>query len=148
MNSFTVNLYNDLILSIKCGNGVSGKSIANPLFILSILECIALGNLDENKILFNDYRLKDTYYAFARYYKEIKLTPIILPYYHLNSSEFYHLVWREKNRPAYNGKTPSEKYLKEYLMYAKLDDDLWEILQDVESREYIRKNIIIRFFTK
>lgn len=56
MNSYTVSLYNDLILSIKCGNGISGKSIAKPLFILSIFECIAMGDLNENKIMFNDNR--------------------------------------------------------------------------------------------
>ena len=51
MNSYIVSLYNDLILSIKCGNGISGKSIAKPLFILSIFECIAMGDLNENKIM-------------------------------------------------------------------------------------------------
>ena len=70
MNSYIVSLYNDLILSIKCGNGISGKSIAKPLFILSIFECIAMGDLNENKIMFNDNRLKKIYTAFARYYEE------------------------------------------------------------------------------
>ena len=92
--------------------------------------------------------VKEMYTAFARYYEEVKLTPIILPYYHLGSSDFYHLVWCEKNRPPYNGNTPSEKYLRENLLYAKFDDELWEILQDAESREYIRRNIITRFLTK
>lgn len=148
MIPYAVNMYNDLIMSIKCGNGILGKSIAKPLFILSILECIAMGDLNENRIMVNDDRLKEKYMAFARYYKELKLTPILLPYYHLGSSDFYHLIWHEKNRPSYNGKTPSEKYLRENLLYAKLDDELWEILQDAESREYIRRNIITRFLTK
>ena len=130
MNSFDINLYNDLILSIKRGNSIAGRSAAKPLFILSILECIALEYLGENKIMFNDNNLKDIYNAFARYYNETSLT------------------WRKENRPPYNGKTPSEKYLKENLLYAKLDDELWELLQDAESREYIRKNIITRFLTK
>lgn len=98
--------------------------------------------------MFNDNNLKDIYNTFARYYNETNLAPIILPYFHLNSSDFYHLIWREENRPPYNGKTPSEKYLRENLLYAKLDDELWEILQDAESREYIRRNIITRFLTK
>lgn len=148
MNSFDINLYNDLILSIKRGNSIAGRSAAKPLFILSILECIALEYLGENKIMFNDNNLKDIYNAFARYYNETSLKPIILPYFHLSSSDFYHLIWRKENRPPYNGKTPSEKYLKENLLYAKLDDELWELLQDAESREYIRKNIITRFLTK
>ena len=79
MNSFDINLYNDLILSIKRGNSIAGRSAAKPLFILSILECIALEYLGENKIMFNDNNLKDIYNAFARYYNETSLTPIILP---------------------------------------------------------------------
>lgn len=68
--------------------------------------------------------------------------------YHLGSSEYYHLVWKTNSRPPMNTHTPSEKYLRENLMYAKFDDELWGILQDAESREYIRRNIITRFLTK
>lgn len=112
------------------------------------MECIALKTLTENRIMFNDINLKETYNAFVRYYNERSLTPIILPYFHLNSSEFYHLIWRKDDRPPYSGKTPSEKYLRENLCYAKLDDELWEILQDAESREFIRRNIITRYLIK
>ena len=72
----------------------------------------------------------------------------IRPFYHLGSSEYYHLVWKTNSRPPMNTHTPSEKYLRENLLYAKFDDELWEILQDAESREYIRRNIITRFLTK
>ena len=44
--------------------------------------------------------------------------------------------------------SPSAKYLREHLLYAKLDDDLWELLQDTESREYIKQNIIRRYLTE
>lgn len=148
MKGFSIQLYNDLILSVKRGNSISGLSNAKPLFILSVLECIALKTLTENRIMFNDINLKETYNAFVRYYNERSLTPIILPYFHLNSSEFYHLIWRKDDRPPYSGKTPSEKYLRENLCYAKLDDELWEILQDAESREFIRRNIITRYLIK
>lgn len=148
MNNFSTKSYNDLILSVKRGNSLSGRSNAKPLFILAVLECIALKLLTENKIMFNDNYLKEAYGAFVRYYNEASCPPIILPYFHLSSSDFYHLIWSKDERPPYSGKTPSEKYLREYLLYAKFDDELWEILQDAESREYIRRNIITRFLIK
>ncbi len=40
------------------------------------------------------------------------------------------------------------KYLRENLLYAKLDDELWELLQDAESREYLRESIVKRYLTK
>lgn len=66
----------------------------------------------------------------------------------LNTAPFYHLVWKEENRPPIKGHTPSAKYLQEHLLYAKLDDELWELLQNAEYREFIRKSIITRFLYK
>lgn len=42
---------------------------------------------------------------------------------------------------------PSGKILREYLAYAKLDDDLWELLQEENNREYL-KNCIIEQYLK
>ena len=44
--------------------------------------------------------------------------------------------------------TPSAKYLREHLQYAKLDDELWKLLQDADNREYFRRNIINRYLSK
>lgn len=145
---FTLSLYNDLILSIKLGRGVDGFSNAKPIFLLTILEGIALRQFECNKIIWNDKFLQKTYDAYMRYYNEQNKTPLVLPYYHLNTAPFYHLVWKEEIRPPIKGHTPSAKYLQEHLLYAKLDDELWELLQNVEYREYIRKSIITRFLYK
>lgn len=145
IESFTLTLYNDLMLSVKLGRGINGYSNAKPIFLLSIIEEIALNRLECNKIMWNDSFLQKTYDAYMRYFDEQSKTPFILPYYHLNSSDFYHLVWKEGNRPPIKGHTPSAKYLQAHLLYAKLDEELWELLQNVEHREYIRKSIITRF---
>ena len=47
-----------------------------------------------------------------------------------------------------NRHTPSAKYLREHLQYAKLDDELWELLQDAENREYFKQNIMNRYILK
>ena len=57
MDSFALKIYNDMLLSLKRGNGISGKSNAKPIFLLSIMECVSLGllrfciNLGGNQLL-------------------------------------------------------------------------------------------------
>ena len=146
METFSLKLYNDMLLAIKRGNGISGKSNAKPIFLLSIIECISMHLLKENRIMWNDEALLKCYRAFNRHYDETNKSQMTVPYYHLRTSSFYHLIWRdEKNLPPMKGKTPSEKYLRENLLYASLDDGLWNLFQDAESREYLRRNIITRF---
>ena len=143
---FTLSLYNDLILSIKLGRGVDGFSNAKSMFLLTILEGIALGQFECDKIMWNDKFLQKTYNAYMHYYNEQNKTPLVLPYYYLNTTPFYYLVWKEENSPSIKGHIPSVKHLQEHLLYAKLDDELWDLLQNVAYREFICKSVITRFF--
>lgn len=137
-----------MLLAIRRGNGVNGKSNAKPLLLLSIIENISLMRLKQNVIMWNDEHLIDSYDGLHRYYNEIGHVPFIVPFYHLCSSEFYHLCWINGNRPPIKGHTPSAKYLRENLLYAKLDDELWDLLQEAENREYLKRCIIERYLTK
>ena len=137
-----------MLLAIRRGNGVNGKSNAKPLFLLSIVENISLMRLKQNVIMWNDEHLIYSYDGLHRYVDEIGHVPLIVPYYHLCSSEFYHLCWIKECRPPIKGHTPSAKYLRENLLYAKLDDELWDLLQEAENREYLKRCIIERYLTK
>ena len=101
-----------MLLAIRRGNGVNGKSNAKPLLLLSIIENISLMRLKQNVIMWNDEHLIDSYDGLHRYYNEIGHVPFIVPFYHLCSSEFYHLCWINENRPPIKGHTPSAKYLR------------------------------------
>ncbi len=148
MNRLVVNMYRDMMLSIRQGNGVNGKSIAKPILLLSIIESIACKKLKDNHILCDDNDIKEFYAKLMIGYGERNKIPLSVPYYHLASSLFYHLTWKNEKRPPFSGHTPSAKYLREHLLYAKLDDDLWDLLQDAESREYLKQSIINRYLTK
>ena len=137
-----------MILSIRRRNGVNGKSNAKPIFLLSIFENISLMRLKQNVIMWNDEHLIYSYDGLHRYYDENGHVPFIVPYYHLCSSEFYHLCWIKECRPPIKGHTHSAKYLRENLLYAKLDDELWDLLQEAENREYLKRCIIERYLTK
>ena len=146
--NFSIQLYKEMLLAIRRGNGVNGKSNAKPLLLLSIIENISLMRLKQNVIMWNDEHLIDSYDGLHRYYNEIGHVPFIVPFYHLCSSEFYHLCCINENRPPIKGHTPSAKYLRENLLYAKLDDELWDLLQEAENREYLKRCIIERYLTK
>lgn len=148
MPTFTLNLYCDYILSIKRGNGIHGKSKAKPIFILSIIECISLNALTVNQIKWDDTNLNIGYKGLNTKYDKSNKSSIIVPFYHISSSSFYHLIWKNKDRPAISGHTPSAKYLRENLLYAKLDDELWVLLQDSYNREYLRTKIIQNYLIK
>ena len=80
--------------------------------------------------------------------KGYELSFFIRPFFHLSSASFYHLIWKQGAEVLKKSTTPSAKYLREHLLYAKLDDELWELLQDAESREYIKQSIIRRYLTE
>ncbi len=147
MLSFTLNLYCDYILSIKRGNGIHGKSRAKPLLVLSIIECISLNLLKQNQIKWDDSCLIYLYNQRSNEYDDSNKLSIIVPYYHITSSPFYHLIWKRKERLAISGHTPSDKYLRENLLYAKLDDELWNLLQDAENKEILKHKIINNYLT-
>lgn len=148
MEIVAVNMYNDILLSLKQGNGVNGKSIAKPILLLSIMEAVSEEKLKDNQILCDDNNIKDYFARLMSRYGEQSKTPLSVPFYHLASSSFYHLIWKNKDRPPFSGHSPSAKYLREHLLYAKLDNELWDLLQDAESREYLKRNIIKRYLTK
>ena len=119
MNRLVVNMYKDMLLSIKRGNGVNGKSIAKPILLLSIIENISSQKLICNNLLCDDNNIKNCYARLMMAHGEQSKIPMSVPYYHLASSPFYHLIWKEKERPPFGGHTPSAKYLREHLLYAK-----------------------------
>lgn len=143
--------YKDMILSLTQGYWEGNVSPSKPIYILAILDAIE-NNLLTNRIELNDVHIRTKFSELYKRYngneKGHLVAFFIRPYYHLNSSDFYHLVWKEENRPPIKGHTPSAKYLQEHLLYAKLDDDLWELLQNPEHRENIRRSIITHFLTK
>lgn len=122
------------------------------LYILAILAAVDNGELQCNQIKLGNSFIRNYFgVEYEKVYgdkKGFSLSFFIRPYFHLGSSDFYHLIWKDKSIPAPSSNTPSAKYLRENLLYAKLDEELWELLQNSENRETIRKNIINRYFSR
>lgn len=71
--------------------------------MLAILDAIERNVLIPNKIELNDVYVRNKFGEFYKQYngneKGYLSAFFIRPYYHLNTAPFYHLVWKEENRP-------------------------------------------------
>lgn len=142
-------IYTDMLLSLQLGNYRGIVSLSKPLYVLAIIDSIK--SIENNRIYIDNLVIERLFKKlYQRFQGDFAYTraAYIAPFFHLASSEFYHLMWNDKVEPPSMSSTPSTKYLREHLQYAKLDDKLWELLQDTDNREYFRRNIINRYLSK
>ena len=142
-------IYTDMLLSLQLGNYRGIVSLSKPLYVLAIIASIK--SIENNRIYIDNLVIERQFKKlYQRFQGDFAYTraAYIAPFFHLASSEFYHLMWNDKVEPPSMSSTPSVKYLREHLQYAKLDDKLWELLQDTDNREYFRRNIINRYLSK
>ncbi len=143
--NYTLEIYRQMLTSLKRGRASVGLSKAKPLFLISLFDYIPLSS--SNVIPFGLNILKEMYKANKLYYAPDCKTPYEVPFYHLHSEPFYDLIWKQTQILTTIRHTPSSKFLRENLLYAKLDDELWDLLKNAETREYLRRNIINRYLT-
>ena len=142
-------IYTDMLLSLQLGNCRGIVSLSKPLYVLAIIASIK--SIENNRIYIDNLVIERQFKKlYQRFQGDFAYTraAYIAPFFHLASSEFYHLMWNDKVEPPSMSSTPSAKYLREHLQYAKLDDELWELLQDAENREYFKQNIMNRYILK
>lgn len=125
--------YKTALLQIKRGQSKGKVSNAKIYYLLSVLDRIEDGKLQENKILFDDVSL-EYYDRQCRLHSDV-ITPFIKPYFHLSSSLFYHIKWKDGVKMQSYAKTPSSKFIKENAEYAFLDDAFWIMLSNEDYRK-------------
>ncbi len=138
--------YRSILLETHRGNGHGVVSNAKPYLLLAIFRLIEDGIIIGNRILFDNSNLSEMYMSISKTYEPQKeVTPISKPYFHLNREPFYYLKWKSSAKIPKQANTPSAKFLRENVEYACLDDDLWELLQDPETRKELKEAIIRHF---
>lgn len=144
--SLKSSYYKTTLLGIKRGNYRGAFSNAKPLFVIALIEAITEGAIWGNKIIYISDRLKSIYTSTSKTLEpERTVTPIHMPFFHLLTEPFYHIKWITGIKPPMAAHTPSAKFLRENVEYACLDDELWELLQDPETRNELRDAIIQHF---
>ena len=145
MKNFALDMYRQMFLSLKRGRNSCGtKSNAKPIFLISLIELIPL--LRDNLIEISNFYLSDFYKTNCMVYDN-KITPIILPYYHMHTESFYEIIWKEGIQIPEIKHSPSIKYLSNFIVGTKLDDQLWELLQDESNRAYLKDCMVTHYFS-
>jgi putative restriction endonuclease len=174
MNSYNkdIQYYEQLFSQIQRGQNAYEKhnklSPYKPIFLLSIIELIENGKIDANQITTNgsDYiELEETFKKYLKLlggkYKDNK-DVFHQPFENLRNDKhkesgkpFWHLELKDKSvkiediKDAENrNRFKTKKNLKDLVEYGRFDDELWEILQDVESRQYLVDVLMHTFFAE
>ena len=123
------NRYIHLLSNLRRGNYRGRFSNAKPVFILTIIDLIENNYIKENSIIYN--AMIENFFKINLWkYDNDNNSVAIMPFFHLNKESFYHIKWKEGKEITSYSRTPSAKYLRENVEYAKLDDELWHILMD------------------
>lgn len=145
MDNYVLDFYRQLLVSLNRGNVKGVASNAKPIFVLSLIDFIPY--TEKNLFTIDDKILNNIYKKNIDVYSTRHTTPIRLPYFHLQTEPFYQLIWRSRNVSIRASESPSIKRINETIIGAKLDDELWELLQVPENREYLRNCIINQYLS-
>ena len=143
--SLVSTYYKNILLGIQRGNHCGVFSNAKPYFLLAVISCIDENAITENNIILSEALIKKYNAIYKHYEPDNDVTPIGKPYFHLGAEPFYTICYKDGKTVQGYKRTPSLKFLKESIVNVKLDDDLWELLQDADIRHEF-SDVIIKHF--
>lgn len=117
-----------------------------PFLLLSIMDLIAAGTITRN-FYEPSFGLAE---IFTNYWSQImplgSTSSIALPFYHLESSDFWQLVSRPGFKHRKGLAISSVKRLRELYLGARFNDDLFNLIIIETSREKLRSVLIKTYF--
>ena len=130
--------------------GVRVEAPYKPALLLAVLEGVEEGAIRDNRIAITPELIA----AFKAYCQLLSpgpayaASPFQLPFFHLQSSGFWHLQARPGRELLLTSSrsVKSFAHLREVIAYAWLDAPLWELLQQPVAREEIRQALLTRYF--
>lgn len=125
-----------------------GGAPHKPVLLLSILQLIEQGLIRQNRIFITP-ELVSTFKDFWQLLVHTPHTPnFALPFYHLRSEPFWHLVVKPGHDIALTKSHSIRSFsaLKEAVAWAEFDGELFSLLQEKESREIFRITLLERYF--
>jgi len=119
-----------------------------PFLLFSVMDLIEQGIITVNFIDLS-FDLIDT---FNRYWSRImpfgSRSSIVLPYFHLKSEGFWHLVTRSGSENHMPREISSMRTLRDIVAGARLDDELFEFMSSAESRASLRAILVKTYFAE
>jgi putative restriction endonuclease len=116
--------------------------VAKPVLLLALIDGVDSGVFTNNRFVLDEWlevRYQSLMLHYTRSSQFHKPTDINNPFWHLSTDGFWHLQLRTKEEIS---TTPSKAWLKENVIYANFDDDLWVLLQNKEWRIRFRDFIV------
>lgn len=141
----SVQFYIDKFQTLKTDRSNGHAKPHKVCLLLAVIELLERGVISENKFLF-DEQLKN---QFTYYFNQLKQgndkdTPY-LPFYHLQSSHFWHLCIKPEYEANFNeltstknNKRPSNTNMQRYVDFAVMDDELFDYLKSPITRPALK----------
>ena len=128
---------------------LSHRAPHKPLLLISVLDLIDEGVIDENLI----QPSSDLIETFGRYWSRVippgKKSTMALPFYHLQSDGFWHLVPKiTKDSKSRVSHVKSLNQIRDIYSGARLDDELYDALQSTSTRTRVREVILATYFNE
>ena len=140
--------YRNCFDQIKVGkNKEGGDALNQPILLLSVIDLITQGLLNENNITVSE-QLIDT---FKRYwsvlsYEGFEEIDFAIPFFHLKNKKpkFWHVKFSEQ----YTGGRPQTiNSLRRDVERAKIDDELFDLLRDYNAKQELIDILISAWFS-
>jgi putative restriction endonuclease len=130
----------------RWGEATNGGAPHKALLLLSVMDLIAQGEINSALV-----GLKaDLIDVFDRYWREVmgseRKGNIALPFYHLKSDGFWHLVAVPGHEQALRVPIRSLKNLEELVLGAQLNAELFALLLVPQSRDELRRVLVETYF--
>jgi putative restriction endonuclease len=119
-----------------------------PLLLLAVMDLIAEGTVSANLIEVTPELGELFTLYWSRVMPPDQRSNLALPFFHLKSDGFWHLKPQPGKQSTVEGisQIRSINQLRELMIGAKLDEELYQLLQDERSREQLRALIIETYF--
>jgi putative restriction endonuclease len=130
--------------------GVQLAAPYKPALLLAVLEGVEEQAIRDNRIEITP-ELIMSFKAYCQLLSpgpEYAACPFQLPFFHLQSSGFWHLHARPGRELVLTSSKSVRSFghLREVISYASLDAALWDLLVQPLAREEIRQAILVRYF--
>ena len=139
--------YIEKVTDLKRDKAHGVPTLHKPLLLLTVIELIEQGEIQENKIVYSTALRK----TFRKYCSKVKQGSLIdvLPFYHLTGDGFWHHQPNvgQKTELKNVGQIKTISVLNKLVAYAYLDKPLFVLLAEPQDRECIRQALIDKYFS-
>ena len=144
----TLKKYANHFRKLNVGFHSGRPRLHKPCLLLTVIELAESENLPDNRIYYGPSLIE----RFARYISEAqpKVSPskACYPMVYLRSDGFWHLHSKSGLEAIQENPTGGHEleFLRSKVEFVSLDEDLYELLLDAQSREHLRNALIDRWF--